>query len=169
MNRFFDKETGGQLQVELRRVSETQYKLLRQFGFRDDHYDAPFVVPHDTEEFLTDLASIPWFFAWLVPGQGSHLPGVLLHDGLVVNAGEGKTHVGPDVTRLEADRILRHAMGDLGTPFVRRWLVWTGVALATVFVDLRPRWLWRLLLVVTFGLISILGAIATVDLFDAGD
>ncbi len=58
---------------------------------------------------------------------------MLLHDGLVVGPNEGKTHIGPDVDREEADRILRDAMASLGTPVVRRWLMWTAVILATAF------------------------------------
>ena len=47
-----------------------------------------------------------------------------------------------DVDREEADRILRDAMASLGTPVVRRWLMWTAVILATAFSTLRPRWRW---------------------------
>ena len=108
-------------------------------------------MPKDVATFRTDLASIPWFFAWLVPGLGTHLPAVLLHDGLVVGPNEGKTHIGPDVDREEADRILRDAMASLGTPVVRRWLMWTAVILATAFSTLRPRWRWAPLVVGTLA------------------
>ena len=72
--------------------------------------------------------SIPWSSCGSFPGLGTHLPAVLLHDGLVVGPTEGKTHIGPDIDREEADRILRDAMASLGTPVVRRWLMWTAVA-----------------------------------------
>ena len=131
-------------------------------------YGDPFIVPSDVATFRTDLASIPWFFAWLVPGLGTHLPAVLLHDGLVVGPTEGKTHIGPDVDREEADRILRDAMASLGTPVVRRWLMWTAVILATAFSTLRPRWRWAPLVVGTLLLVGGLGVVATLDLHRRG-
>ena len=135
--RFFDAATGGTMVLQLE-PDGARFRILRPFGYRDPAYADPFVVPADVATFRTDLASIPWFFAWLVPGLGTHLPAVLLHDGLVVKPGEGQTHVGPEATREEADRILRDAMASLGTPVVRRWLMWTAVILATAFSTLRP-------------------------------
>ena len=167
-SRFFDVQTGGEMELSLQRVGD-QFKIPHQFGYLDDHYDDPFIVPADAENFRTDLASIPWFFAWLVPGIGTHLPAVLLHDGLVVRRGEAKSHLGPDVDREEADRIFRDAMLSLDTPRVRRWLIWAAVALATAWVALTPRWLWRVLVVVTFGGVVAVGSLATLDLFDVWD
>jgi Protein of unknown function (DUF1353) len=146
-----------------------RFRILRPFGYRDPRYDEPFVVPVDVATFRTDLASIPWFFAWLVPGLGTHLPAVLLHDGLVLGPSEAKTHVGPDVDREEADRILRDAMASLGTPVVRRWLMWTAVILATAFSALRPRWRWASLVLGTLLLVAALGVAATLDLLDVAD
>src|SRR5690606_28010639 len=100
------------------------------------------------------------------PGLGTHLPAVLVHDALVVKPDEGKTHEGPDVDREEADRILRDAMASLGTPLVRRWLMWTAVILATALTTITPRWRWAPLVVGTLAVIGILGVLATVDLLD---
>jgi hypothetical protein len=166
--RFFDPATGDKMVLQLE-PDGARFRILRPFGYRDPRYDEPFVVPADVVTFRTDLASIPWFFAWLVPGLGSHLPAVLLHDGLVVNPDEGKTHVGPDVDREEADRILRDAMASLGTPVVRRWLMWTAVILATAITALRPRWRWVPLVVGTLLLVGGLGVVATLDLLDVAD
>jgi hypothetical protein len=166
--RFFDPATGDRMVLQLE-PDGARFRILRPFGYRDPRYDEPFVVPADVATFRTDLASIPWFFAWLVPGLGSHLPAVLLHDGLVVNPEEGKTHVGPDVDREEADRILRDAMASLGTPVVRRWLMWTAVILATAMSALRPRWRWAPLVVGTLLLVAGLGVVATLDLLDVAD
>jgi hypothetical protein len=127
------------------------------------------VIPADTVSFRTDLASIPWFFAWLVPGLGTHLPAVLLHDALVVQRGEAKSHIGPDIDREEADRILRDAMASLGTPMIRRWIMWTGVILATAASTLRPRWWWTSLVVITLLTVAVLGGLATLDVVDAWD
>lgn len=167
-NRFFDDETGGPVQLELRREG-AQFRMLRKIRYHDPEHDEPFVVPDDLGTFRTDLASIPWFFAWLVPGLGSHLPAVLVHDALVVKPGEGRTHKGPDVDREEADRILRDGMASLGTPVVRRWLMWTAVMLATAASDLRPRWYWLPLVGLTLGGVAATGVVATLDLADVWD
>jgi hypothetical protein len=167
-SRFFDYESGGTMVLQLE-PDGARFRILRQFGYRDPAYAEPFVVPADVATFRTDLASIPRFFTWLVPGLGTHLPAVLLHDGLVVKPDEGKTHIGPDVDREEADRILRDAMASLGTPFVRRWLMWTATILATAFSTLRPRWRWAPLMVGTVGLVLALGIVATLDLIDVAD
>jgi hypothetical protein len=164
-SRFYDVETGGTMVLQLE-PDGARFRILRQFGYRDPAYADPFVVPKDVATFRTDLASIPWFFAWLVPGLGTHLPAVLLHDGLVVKAHEGVTHEGPLVDREEADRILRDAMASLGTPLVRRWLMWTATILATAFSTLLPRWRWASLVVGTLVLVAALGVVATLDLFD---
>jgi Protein of unknown function (DUF1353) len=166
--RFFDPGTGGKMVLQLE-PDGARFRILRPFGYRDPAYADPFIVPSDVATFRTDLASIPWFFAWLVPGLGTHLPAVLLHDGLVVGATEGKTHIGPDIDREEADRILRDAMASLGTPVVRRWLMWTAVILATAFSTMRPRWRWVPLVVGTLLLVAALGVVATLDLIDVAD
>jgi hypothetical protein len=164
-SRFFDASSGGTMVLQLE-PDGARFRILRPFGYRDPGYDEPFIVPADVATFRTDLASIPWFFAWLVPGLGTHLPAVLLHDGLVIGPNEDKTHIGPDVDREEADRILRDAMASLGTPLVRRWLMWTATILATAYSTLRPRWRWAPLVVITLVLVAALGILATLDLFD---
>lgn len=167
-SRFFDVETGGPMQLQLQQ-SPAGFKVLRRIGYRDPHYGEPFVVPGDTQTFETDLASVPWFFAWLVPGFGSHVPAAVVHDGLVSTEEEGKTYLGPDVDRVEADRILRDAMGSLGTPRIRRWIMWAAVILATAFTTLRPRWRWVTVVVATVATVVVLGSIATLDLLDLWD
>ncbi len=167
-DRFFDVATGGDLQLQLQ-MAGVDFLLLRQFGYRDPHYpDRPFIIPRDQATFRTDLASIPWFFGWLIPGLGTHLPAILVHDALVLEPGEPPAHDGPSVDREEADRILRDAMGSLGTPVLRRWLIWTGVTLATAVTTLRPRWYWAPVVVGTLLAVAVLGVLATLDLFDLG-
>lgn len=167
-SRFFDPATGDTMVLQLE-PDGARFRMLRQLGYRDPDHAEAFIVPADVATFRTDLASIPWFFAWLVPGLGTHLPAVLVHDALVVRPDEGKCHIGPDVDREEADRILRDAMGTPGTPLVRRWLMWTAVILATAFSDLRPRWRWAPLVVGHLLLIGGLGVVATLDLLDLAD
>jgi hypothetical protein len=164
-SRFYDVQTQGPIQLQLQQDG-AEFRVLRQFGYRDPRYDLAFVVPAEPARFTTDLASIPTLFVWLVPGLGTHLPAVVLHDGLVVPPGRHPTHDGPPVDREEADRILRDAMASLGTPRIRRWLMWTGVMLATAWSTLTPRWWWPTLVAVTIGLVITLGLVATLDLLD---
>lgn len=166
MDRFFDAQTDGPLQLDLRSHDGSRFRVLRPLGYRDPHHDRPFVVPADPAAFLTDLVSVPWFFAWLMPKTGPHLPAAVLHDGLVADPGEGASYSGPVVSRVEADRIFRDAMVHLGTPVVRAWLAWTAVTLPTAWRTLRPRWWWRLRVAGVLGLVAVLGVLATLDLFD---
>lgn len=166
---FFDSETLGPLQLDLSRLDVKRYRLPRQFGYRDRRYDEPFHCPNDPEVYETDLSSTPWFFSWVIPDLGQHFPAIMLHDALVVGEGQPATHLGPELIepkRVEADRIMRDAMRELGVGFVRRWLAWTGAMLATVWSTLQPQLWWRTLVVATFGLITVIGVISTLDLFD---
>lgn len=170
-SRFFDADdpAHGKMLLQLQ-PDGAKFQILRRFGYHDPHHPGePFIVPADPVTFRTDLASIPWFFGWLVPGLGTHLPAVLLHDGLVVGLREGKTHQGPDVDREEADRILRDAMASLGTPVIRRWLMWTAVIMATAVSTLRPRWYWPPVVIGTLLAVAGLGTLATLDVVDAWD
>ena len=159
---FYDVESGGDARFQLEHTHGKQFKLLRQFGYVDlmpPH--ATFVVPHDVNDFETDLASTPDYFTWLIPGVGVHLPAILLHDGLVYN---GKpSFIGPPIDRHEADRIFRDAMKALGTGPIRRWMIWAASALATAWEESKG---WKALLIVTALLMGALGGLATLDLFD---
>jgi hypothetical protein len=167
---FYDGATQDRVRVQLQQLAQKDFRMLRAIGYVDAHHDERFLVPADTETFATDLTSVPTVFLWLVPSIGTHLPAALLHDGLVGDPTKGpRTYVGPDVDREEADRIFRDAMKVLGTPRLRRWLVWAAVSLATAWDSLRPRAWWRSLVVGTLGLIAMLGIVATLDVLDVWD
>jgi hypothetical protein len=55
-------------------------------------------------------------------------------------------------------------MADLGTPLVRRWLIWTAVSLATV-AGLKPK-VRAIACYLTLAVVLALGYIATLDFFD---
>ena len=175
--RFFDAESPGSTapaRILLERREEggiETFQLLRRFGYRDARLDEPFIVPADIESFRSDLTSVPVLFTWLVPRTGNHLPAALLHDGLISTPGEPASYLGPAVTREQADRIFRDAMSDLGTGRVRRWLIWTAVALATALTSaekggMLPRWRWFGVVAGTLAAVVALGVLATIDLFD---
>lgn len=161
-------------QIVLERHSEDgieSFAMRRRIAYRDREV-GQILVPAGPG-FRTDLTSVPWLFTWLVPKTGAHLPAALLHDGLVADRdGSGSSYVADRrIPRDEADRILRDAMADTGTGPIRRWLVWSAVATATIFVGSadwsRARWTaYRVAAVVTIGVVLVLGTLATFDLFD---
>ena len=93
-----------------------------------------FVVPVGT---LTDFASVPRPFAWLVPDYGRYTAPAVLHDHLVrVERPAGR------VSAREADLLFVRAMRGLGVPFLLRWFMWGAVRLGSLTdPDGRPGWL----------------------------
>jgi hypothetical protein len=142
--------------LPITRGDREQFKLHRTITYAAtdaaDGSTFTYTVPDDT--YVTDLASVPQLFTWLVPKSGRHLPAALVHDALVDD---------PQVDRFDADRIFRDAMGDLGVGFIRRWLMWTAVSLKTI--QKRGTTSLRIGAAVTAALIVVLGALATINLF----
>ena len=132
-----------------------------------------FRSPRDQHDFHTDLTSVPQMMTWLVGRTGVHLPAALVHDALTEpffgRDGEGKIlkdWTGPaEISQLQADRVFRDAMADLGTPVIRRWLVWSAVSMPTAWTVSKVR--------ASLGYLGLLGIVvlgwfATLDLFDKG-
>ena len=149
------------------------FALERRLAYLDRHL-GELLVPADLG-FRTDLTSVPALFTWLVPKTGAHLPAALLHDALVAGRDDPASYVstqGHEVDRVEADRIFRDAMADTGTGVIRRWIVWTAVTVATIFVGRevpwsRARhWSYRLAAATTILAILYIGYSATSDLVD---
>ncbi len=160
MGRFFDVEDGGPLRLELRSVDGRDFTLLRQIGYDADGHNESFTAPADLLTFETDLASVPSVFTWLVPRSGLFLPAAVLHDALI----QPGQYIGPQIDRMEADRIFRSAMMGLGTGKVRAYLMWSAVTVRTMWVG--PQIRQRLALIATISVVTILGILATLDLFD---
>ncbi len=169
-------DPGADPRIVLERHAEEgveAWSLERRLAYLDRHV-GELLVPADTD-FRTDLTSVPALFTWLVPKTGAHLPAALLHDALVAGRDDPTSYVsteGREVDRVTADRIFRDAMADTGTGVLRRWIVWTAVTVATVFVGRavpwsRARhWSYRIAAGVTIATILYLGYSATSDLFD---
>lgn len=175
---------------------ELQRRIAYRARWNADRDDLEIVVPArpvpgDSRVFLSDLTSVPTLFTWLVPRTGLHLPAALIHDGLIYDPGEPASYEATQaVPRIEADRIFRDGMADLGTGIVRRWLIWAAVTLATAKAgvssvsppgrtsgpegvaqnraktDVLLDWYYRIVVVATLALIAFLGTLATIDLFD---
>lgn len=169
-------DPGADPRIVLERHSEEgveTFALERRLAYLDRHL-GELLVPADPG-FRTDLTSVPALFTWLVPKTGAHLPAALLHDALVAGRHDPASYVSTDghvVDRVAADRIFRDAMADTGTGVIRRWIVWTAVTVATIFVGRavpwsRARhWSYRIAAGATIATILYLGYSSTSDLFD---
>jgi len=149
------------------------FALERRLAYLDRHL-GELLVPADLG-FRTDLTSVPALFTWLVPKTGAHLPAALLHDALVAGRDDPASYVSSEghvVDRVEADRIFRDAMADTGTEVIRRWIVWTAVTVATIFVGREVpwsgarHWSYRVAAATTILAILYVGYSATSDLVD---
>lgn len=118
--------------VLVRQFDDTDWRLEEQvvYAGRTD----TFTVPEGT---LTDFASVPRVFAWLVPKYGRYTAAAVLHDHLVrIERPAGR------ISPRDADGLFRRAMRELGVPFLQRWFMWGAVRLGSLTDrDGRPGWL----------------------------
>lgn len=174
LERFYDPDAapGERWRIVLRHADDEAVEcwyLERRLAYRDRHL-GDIVVPRDRTTFTSDLTSVPQMFTWLVPRTGAHLAAALVHDALTPPFsvdGEPDWLVPPhEVTQLQADRVFRDAMADLGTPLVRRWMVWSAVSIPTAWKVSKVQ---AVLAYLSLAAIAVLGWFATLDLFDQGE
>jgi hypothetical protein len=115
-----------------------------------------FTVPH---QFRTDFASVPRPFVWLLPPYGAYTKAAILHDYLCKPEAE--------VRRADADGLFRRAMWELGVPFIRRWMMWAAVRLASFLRGARPGQvaIWVLVAIPSLAFVLIPGLLILVWLF----
>lgn len=146
------------------------WTLTHAIGY-DDRHHGQISVPNPAFPFNTDLTSVPQIFTWLVPKTGTHLPAALIHDGLIPSKQEKtagiRTYAGPPLTEIQSDRVFRDAMADLGTPLIRRWLVWSAVSLASVATIRSKILTWYMYL--SLVAVVALGYLATLQIFEQID
>ena len=71
--------------------------------------------------FLTDLATVPRVFTWLIPRYGTYSRAAILHDYLCVEAHAGRFR------RSDADGLFRRVLREEQVSLPRRWLMWAAV------------------------------------------
>ncbi len=144
------------------RPLEKGYKVYKRFEYVDKD-GTSYTVPANGE-LDTDLASIPAFVSWLVPKDGRHTQAALVHDAMIVNRSKGEVpdfESSPKVEKLvdiEADAIFRRGMEVSGVPPVRRWMIWSAVAMRTCL--LFGTWRQKVALAlsgVVFGIFGLFG------------
>ena len=123
-------EGPGDPEVVLKQVGPNAFQLLHGFRYEVPPDGVVYVVPaHDQNRppsdpnNSTDLASVPFWLWWFVASYGLHTRAALLHDQLV----DVK-----QIDRVEADRVFRLALEESKVRWMRRWLMWTAVSMATL-------------------------------------
>lgn len=114
--------------------------------------DARTFVPR--EDNPTDLASVPRFMRWFEDSYGRHTLAAMIHDELITDT----VNSGALQSDTLSDRFFREMMRTSGVPWLKRWLMWSAVAL-------RTRWVaggYRRLSIVLWLLLSVAGIIATI-------
>lgn len=105
------------LQVEV--IGDCQFRTIASFIY--------YVGQEGSEEyiavksgFVTDFASVPRVFWSVLPPHGKYAKAAVLHDWLYTNAIESKRY---------ADDVFNEAMGVLGVPSWKRWIMYRAVRL----------------------------------------
>jgi Protein of unknown function (DUF1353) len=107
-----------------------------------------------TAENPTDMASIPRYMRWFESSYGAHTLAAIIHDNLIV----GEPNAGALGSDTLADRFFREMMQSAGVPCLKRWIMWTAVAL-------RSRWAaggTRRFSVIAWILFAIVGIVSIV-------
>lgn len=141
--------------VGIVQVDERQFEVLNTFRFSDPAIEQELVdalvsddmTPADARDAveqartytgvdpvtglptLTDLASIPRMMRWFENPYGVHSLAALVHDQLITDEPNG----GALRSDTLSDRFFRLMMRASGVPFLKRWIMWSAVALRTRF------------------------------------
>jgi hypothetical protein len=135
---------------------------LDRFKDHENFDDIRNVGPKDLEP-ATDLVSVPKPLRWFAGRYGDHTAAALVHDRFI---GIEKTPLPkpiPEMTDAHADRYFRFMLHDTGIPWIRRWIMWAGVAFRTRFnaraTDHRPMVGWAKTLSVVVWAVAIVAAV----------
>lgn len=99
--------------VAVEEIDQKRWRLLEPVVYRGNRQI--FTVPIG---FVTDFATVPQAFTWLIPRYGKYTKAAILHDYLCREK---------PVDRADADGIFRRVMRELGVSFLRRWMMWAAV------------------------------------------
>lgn len=111
---------GGNVVVE--EVDDTNWLLREPY-----EYQAAGRLVHVPVCQPTDFASVPRVFVWLLPRYGRYTKAAIMHDHLWRDLTILPDTDPNSIAVVDADAMFRHAMGDLGVPFLKRWFMWGAV------------------------------------------
>jgi uncharacterized protein DUF1353 len=145
---FWRLEDEHEPDVMLKQVGPNAFQLLVGFRYKVPDEAPVYSAPaHDVNRPPTDpnnstnLASVPRWLWWFVASYGLHTKAALLHDQLVDE---------PDLDRDKADHVFRRALEESKVRWMRRWLMWTAVSLATMLLKRPARFAAFVALLVAF-------------------
>ena len=121
-------------------LGKKHYKVTKSFRFylSDDHPNVWAYVPAG---FLTDGASVPRPFWWLIPPFGEHGQAAVLHDLLCETSTMFEKELPVHVSRKQADEIFREAMKATGVGWLKRNFMYVCVRLwASLKIELPGYW-----------------------------
>jgi hypothetical protein len=110
------------------------YEITEKFEYRVGSYDKPIVIITVPQGFITDFASIPWFFRWIFKPQGTYSKAAVIHDYLIETLKISKEMI---YTRRVADTIFYEAMLVSGVNVFVAYILYRFVALYTT---IKPYW-----------------------------
>ncbi len=155
--------------IPLRQVTDKRFQVGAAIHYRgatglDQRFDqVGRQLPLDVDR-RADLASVPAALRWFERPHGVHTPAALFHDYLLVKGPELVTDGAP-LRPAQADLVFRYMLKDLGVPTIKRYLLWTAVALRTRWETNRVSLsIWVVLSVV--GLLSFVAAAIGLDVPD---
>ncbi len=155
--------------IPLRQVSDNGFEVGSAIHYRGDtgldpSFDAAVRdLPLDLAR-RSDLASVPASLRWFERPHGVHTPAALFHDYLLVYGPDLRVD-GEPVRPEQADLLFRYMLKELGVPTIKRYLLWTAVALRTRWATSRASLIvWVVLSVV--GLVSFVAAAVGVEFLD---
>ncbi len=107
-------------------LGKDYYKVTRSFRYYLSE-DRPNTWAYVPAGFLTDGATVPRPFWWLVPPFGEHGQAAVLHDILCETATMFENEIPYSVSRKEADKIFREALKASGVGWFKRNLMYAAV------------------------------------------
>ena len=135
--------------VGLRQIDAANFLVSEKFAFYDRDVVADLLskVPRERlspeqveasvldartftpSESPTDIASIPRYLRWFENSYGPHTLAAIIHDRLIVE----KPNEGALKSDTLSDRFFRQMLASAGVPWLKRWIMWTAVALRSRF------------------------------------
>ena len=105
-----------------------RWRLVGHFTYAvgSEHSGAYIVVPSG---FETDFASVPRMFWSIIPPWGKYGKAAIVHDYLYQTLSATSIKTGIRYTRKDADDIFLEAMGVLGVPTWKKYLMYWAVRL----------------------------------------
>lgn len=108
--------------IQVSPVDARRWILMEELSYRGntDIFDVPV-------GYVTDFATVPRVFTWLLPTFGDYTAAAILHDYLLTDLVAQEK-----LSSRDADGIFRRVCAELSVPPRRYWLMWAGVRLGAL-------------------------------------